>query len=731
MFAHVAPIARRSAVTARLVRATALVRAATLVRATALPLLAALACLLAATPLATPLATSLGAQFPTRPPAPMPLQPAQFPPFAETVLANGMRVLVVSNAKQPVLSLTLAVPGGSFYDAAGRAGTSEMVAGLLTKGAGARTAEQLSATIEGVGGSLNASAGPDFLTVSAAVLSNDRRLAFELLADAALRPTFPATEIELLRKQTLTALALAKSQPSSIAGQAFAKGLYGDHPYGRAADEASVAAITRDDLAAFHGQRMRPSQALLVIAGAIDTLEARQLAEETFGAWGGVAAGAPVTRAAPQRARTEIVLVHRAGSVQSNIIVGNTTWMATDTRGYALTLANQVVGGASDSRLFQILREQKGWTYGAYSSVARRKGLGSFSATADVRTEVTDSSLVELLAQLRRAGSTPFPADEFERQKQTLVGRFPLQVETADAVAAQVANARLLGLATDYVQTYRQRLAAVTAEQAQAAARMGMRVDGALIVVVGDATKLLDRLRAIAPVTMVDVDGKPMTSDDLAPKVVALAIDPARIAAASDSFAVLVQGQNFGYQVSSLERDGDGWVYKERSQLATVIQQATEVRFGADLVMRGTVQTGKFQGADLRLAVRYADGKASGEGVTPGAQGLQPVNYSGIEVPPGTIDDNVIQGLLPFFQWGPSVKVNVSILASGKGTVRMNTYQVTGEETITVPFGTVETYRVSFTGGDAPGTYWIEKAAPHRVMKFGPVGQPVEFARVR
>lgn len=671
------------------------------------------------------------AQFPSNPPAPMPLQPAQFPPFAETVLANGMRVLVVSNAKQPVLSLTLAVPGGSFYDAAGKSGTAEMVAGLLTKGAGTRSAEQISATIEGVGGSLSASSGPDFMTVSAAVLSNDRRLAFELLADAALRPTFPASEIDLLRKQTLSALALAKAQPASIAGRAFAKGLYGEHPYGRSADEASVAAITREDLAAFHTQRMRPNQALLVIAGAIDTVEARQLAEETFGAWGGVAAGAPVTRAAPQRARTEILLVHRPGSVQSNIIVGNTTWMATDTRGYALTLANQVLGGASDSRLFQILREQKGWTYGAYSSVARRKGLGTFSATAEVRTEVTDSALVELLAQLRRVGGTPLPADEFERQKQTLVGRFPLQVETADAVAAQVANARLLGLATDYVQTYRQRLAAVTAEQAQAAARMGMRAEGALIVVVGDASKIGERLRAIAPVTMVDVDGKPMGTEDLVARTVSLDLDRARMAAASDSFAVLVQGQNFGYQVSSLERDGDGWVYRERSQLATVIQQTTEVRFGADLAMRSVTQSGRYQGAELKLDIRYANGRVRGEGVTPGAAGMQPVNYTDVEVPAGTIDDNAVQGLLPFFKWAPGVTVNVSVFASGKGVVGVSTYQVMGEETITIPLGTVETYRVSFTGGEAPGTFWIEKAPAHRVMKFGPVGQPVEFARVR
>ena len=676
-------------------------------------------------------ATPALAQFPTRPPTPLPLGAAQFPPFAETVLANGMRVVVVSNNKQPVVSLTLAVPGGAFYDAPGKSGEAEMVAGLLTKGAGSRTADQISATIEGVGGSLSASASSDFMTVSTAVLSNDRQLAFELLADAALRPSFPATEVELLRKQTLSGLALSKSQPDAIASKAFAKGLFGEHPYGRSADEASVGSLTREDLVAFHQQRMRPNQALLVIAGAIDTIEARQLAEQAFGAWGGVSAGAPATRPAPQRARTEILLVHRPGSVQSNIVAGNTTWLATDARGYALALANQMLGGASDSRLFQILREQKGWTYGAYSSVNKRRAMGSFTATAEVRTEVTDSALVELLAQMRRMGAEPIPVEEFERQKQTLVGRFPLQIETADAVAAQVANARLLGLATDYVQTYRQRLAAVTPEQAQAAGRMGIRADAALVVVVGDAARIADKLRAIAPLAMVDVDGKPLAATDLEVKATALDLDLARMAVTSDSFAVMVQGQPFGYQVASLDRDGDGWVYRERSQLATVVQQNTEVRFGADLTMRAVTQTGRFQGQEMRLNVMYTNGKATGDGVTPGAQGMQPVKYEGVVVPAGAVDDNVVQALLPYLKWAPGASFTVAVFTSGKGVVQQLTYKVSGEETLTLAIGAVETYKVSFSGGDAPGTFWIEKAAAHRVMKFGPAGQPVEFVRVR
>ena len=676
-------------------------------------------------------ALPLAAQFPAQPPEPMPLEPAQFPPFAETILANGLRVIVVSSTKQPVVSLTLAMPGGSFYDPAGRSGVAEMMAGLLTKGAGNRTAEEVAAAIEGVGGSLAASAGGDFLTLSTAVLSGDRRLAFDLLSDAALRPTFPATELELLRKQSLSGLALERSQPASIASRAFAKGIFGEHPYGRSTDEASVGAITRADLVAFHGQRVRPNQALLVVAGAIDTLEARELATAAFGAWGGVAAGVPATRAAPQRMRSEILLVHRPGSVQSNLVVGNTTWTATDARGYALTLANQVLGGASDSRLFQILREEKGWTYGAYSGAARRRALGSFTATAEVRTEVTDSALVELLSQMRRMSAEPLPVEEFERQKQTLVGRFPLEIETAAQVASQVAGARLLGLATDYVQTYRQRLAAVTPEQARAAARQGIRADAAYIVVVGDATKLGDLLKPIAPVTVVDIDGKALAPDELVIKGSALDLDLARLAPASDSFTVMVQGQPFGYQVTALTREGDGWAYRERSQLATVVQQQTEVRFGADLVMRSTTQSGRFQGQEMKLDVRYAEGAASGEGVTPGAQGMQPVKYEKVATPLGTLDDNVVQGLLPYFRWTPTASFSVSVFASGKGVVEPRTYKVTGEEVVTLPTGDVKTYKVAVTGGEQPGTYWIESAPSHRLIKFGPANAPIEFVRAR
>jgi zinc protease len=675
----------------------------------------------------------LTAQYPTKPPAAMPIQPAQFPPFAEATLPNGLRLLVVTNRKQPVLSLTLSIPAGGVYDPATRVGLSEMMAGLLTKGAGSRSADQIAAAIEGVGGSIGASAGSDYMTVNASVLAADKQLAFDLLADVVMRPTFPETEVELLRKQTLSSLALAKSQPASIASRFFAKGLYGEHPYGRSADEASVGAITRDELVAFHGQRVRPGQALLVIAGAIDAAEARQMTEAAFGAWGGATVAAVAPRPAPQRMKSEILLVHRPGSVQANLVVGNTTWPPTDTRGYALTLANQVLGGAADARLFSILREEKGWTYGAYSEVSRRKQLGSFTATAEVRNAVADSALTELLAQMRKMGTTPVPTAEFEQQKQALVGQFPLTIETADAVASQVANARLLGLPTDYVQTYRQRLAAVTPAQAMAAAKAAIRADAAYIVVVGDAVVLGPKLTGIAPVAIVDVEGKPLTAADLEVKTGKLAIDPARLVPAADSFAILVQGNEFGFQTTQLAREGDGWVYTERAQIASFVQQNAEVRFGADLALRGLQQSGQIQGQPVKLSVTVANGKASGEGNTPGPQGMTPVKYADVAIPAGIVEESLASVIMPLFTWGPKAKHTFAVFEASEGTVQSRTLEVVGEGTVTLRSGgdPIAAYQVQSTGGQAPGTFWIEKAAPHRVLKFGPVGQPLEFVRVK
>jgi zinc protease len=243
--------------------------------------------------LATLIAAPVSAQYPASPPPAAAISPARFPPFQEALLPNGVRIVLVENHSQPVLSLTLTMPAGGVYDPPGKEGLANLVAQLLTKGAGSRSAEDFAATIEGVGGTGNAGAGRDCVSIEADVLSPQAELAFELVADAVMRPTFPPSELELIQTQTLSALQLELSQPDALASRFFAQHVYGRHPYARRPSEASTRAITREDVVQFQRGRLRPGGALMVLAGDITLARARTLASRAFQGWTGRATPAP------------------------------------------------------------------------------------------------------------------------------------------------------------------------------------------------------------------------------------------------------------------------------------------------------------------------------------------------------------------------------------------------------------------------------------------------------
>ena len=688
--------------------------------------------LLAAGALLAPLALPLPAQgFPKTPPAPMPLAPAQFPPFQEAVLPNGMRLLVVENRKQPIIAVSLSFTAGAVTEPAAKAGLAGMVAGLLNKGAGARNAEQFADAIEGVGGGFAASAGDDFLQLYVNTLSRNAPLAFELLADAAIRPAFPAQEVELLRTQTLSGLQLEKSQPAAIAGRTFRQALYGAHPYGRSATEATVKAITRADVVAFHTARLRPQGALLVVAGDLSLAQARALATKAFAGW----TGAPATLAAlppvPARTQAELILVHRPGSVQSNVLIGNTTRGPADPLRYAATVANEALGGGSEGRFFRILREEKGWTYGSYSELQTRRGAGAFSASGEFRTAVTDSAVTVMLQQIRALRDAVLPAQEFADRKGALTGRFPLQVETAEQVANRVATARLLGLPADYVQTYRQKLAAVTAAEARTAAAAAFRPDQGVIVVVGDGQTLWPKLQGLArSARLVDVDGKAMDPADLTPKASTLALPWEQLVARADSFQVRLQGNPFGFVSTRLERTAEGWRYTDQTVLGPVINQKTVVTFSATGAMQAVTQEGTAQGQKLATTLAYANGKVTGKATTPGPQGAKESAVNA-DVPAGALDDNVVQALLPLMPLAAGAKVPITVFQGGKGSASTWTVRVEGEESVTVPAGTFPAYKVALDGAEQPLAFYVSTAAPRRLLKIAFVGAPVEIVLVK
>jgi predicted Zn-dependent peptidase len=680
------------------------------------------------------LAASVGAagaqEFPKTPPAPGAIEPAQFPPFQEVTLRNGVRLIVIERRDLPVLSISLSLPAGSFYDPAGKSGLADMVAGLLTKGAGARSANEIAEAIESVGGSINAGAGADFLTIRADVLAPNAELAFGLVGDVAVRPTFPAEEVDLLRQQTLSALQLERSNAGALAARFFAHGLYGEHPYGIRPTETTVRAITRDDLLAFQNARIKPRDALMVVAGDISLADARRQAEKALAGWTGAPAAAGAAATPPMRETTELLIVHRPGSVQSNIVVGNTTFLPTDPIYYAANMATRVLGGGADARLFMILREQKSWTYGAYAGLQRRKGLGAFQATAEVRTEVTDSALVELLTQLRRIGGEIVPAEELANARSAAVGSFPLTIETTNQIAGAVSTAKLLGLPDDYLRMYRTRLAAVTAQQLQDAATRVIRPDAALIVVVGDATRIYDRIKDIAPTRIVDVEGKPIEPSALTVAAEALPFDASKLAARTDSFTIMVQGNPFGYQKSTLTKTDDGFLFVEEAQIGPIMSQKTEVTLSGTGETRKVTQAGKVQGQDMKIDVTVVDGRATGSATTPGPQGMKSVTVD-TEVPGGIIDDNGLTALIPALPWSGTSSWSFPVLASGDGTVKTYTLKVTGTESVTVPAGTFESFVVTMSGGQQPVTLYVTTEAPHRVVKMTVAGAPIEMVRAK
>ncbi len=683
-------------------------------------------CRLAA--LAVP-ATLRAQEYPKTPPAPAALVPAPFPPFREAVLANGLRVLVVESHKQPIVSLSLSFPAGSIRDPNGKEGLADMVAGLLTKGTGSRSAEQVAEAIESAGGSLSASAGPDFLAVDATVLTPSLPLAFELMGDALLRPAFPDKELELLRTQTLSGLQVALTQPDEIADRAFRRALYGPQPYGRSASPASVRAISRADVVAFQQARLRPGGALLVVAGDVKPAEIQAMAARTFARWTGAAPQSPPAVAPAPRARTELILVHRPGSVQSNILAGNLSFLPNDPRIYSAAVVDQVLGGGAMSRLFMILREQKSWTYGAYARYARRKGIGFFEASTEVRTEVTDSALRELVHQLERIRTETIAGEELEAGKGALTGRYPLSIETADQVASAVATARLYGLPADYVQSYRVKIGAVTAAQAQSTARTTIAPDHMVIVVVGDGAKIYAKIKDVAPVTLVDVEGKPLSAEDLAPRTAALELDLATLVPRRDSFTISFQGNAIGWQRGVLEQTPAGFRYTEDTRLAAFVNQTTVLELDKSGAMRSLKQTGKVQGQDVAIDVSYEGGRARGAAKTPGPDRQIKTVTLDTTFAAGTLDDNAVQALLPALHWAPGAKWTMSVFSAGQGELKPWTLSVTGTEPVKLGARSVDAYRAELSGGTSPLQLWVSTTAPYQLLKVALVGQPVEFLR--
>jgi hypothetical protein len=206
-------------------------------------------------------------------------------------------------------------------------------------------------------------------------------------------------------------------------------------------------------------------------------------------------------------------------------------------------------------------------------------------------------------------------------------------------------------------------------------------------------------------------------------------VDVSKLAARTDSFTILVQGNPFGYQKSTLTKSANGWVYADETQIGPIVNQKTEVTFSGTGETRKVVQSGKVQGQDTKVDVTVADGRATGSATTPASQ-MKSVTVD-TDVPPGIIDDNGLTALIPALPWSADASWSFPVLSSGDGTVKTYSLKVTGTESVEVPAGTFETYKVLMSGGQQPITMYISTAAPHQLVKLTIVGAPIEVVRAK
>lgn len=433
-------------------------------------------------------------------------------------LSNGLPVLFVEKPGVPLAQINLLVRAGAVNDPEGKEGLAAFVADMMDEGAGDYSALELADAVDFLGIDLRTGASLHDLQVQLHTPVSKLDEALALMADVALRPTFPQEDLDRLRDRQLTAFEQRRDEARSVAGVVVDRTLFGeDHPYGRPpeGEPAAVASFTQGDLAAFHDAAVRPERAALVVVGAVTPEEIRPRLEALFGApWaaGGDLPEAAVPEPAQVASRT-VTLVDKPGAAQSVVRIGRIGAARSTPDYYALEVLNTILGGSFTSRLNQNLRETHGYTYGAGSSFAFRPVAGPFLAYADVQTAVTGPALAEFFNELEGIGEA-IPAEELAKARDYLALSFPSPFQTVRGTAAMVGDLFLSDLPADTYARYTERVQAVSAADLARVARQYVDPERVAVIVVGDRETIEADVRALdlGPVetlTIEDVLGTP------------------------------------------------------------------------------------------------------------------------------------------------------------------------------------------------------------------------------
>jgi zinc protease len=443
--------------------------------------------------------------------------PLSLPPLTRTTLANGLKVVLAERHDAPVVQLYLIVDAGHAADSLAKPGTANLALAMITNGTKTRNALQISARAEELGALLGAGSTLDTSYITLNAVTSRLPESLELFSDVLLNPTFPESDLTLLKAQTRATIQQQKSQPRGIASRLFPRLVYGEghaysNPFSGVGTEESVSSMTTDELRAFYRRWVRPDNATLLIVGDTTLEHVHPLLEQRLAAWH--APSEPLARkqlgTIPPQAQPRVFLVNRTGSEQSLVMAVELSPPRSAPDNVALETVNTILGGSFISRINMNLREDKHWSYGAGSSLIDAKGQRPFVASALVQTDKTAESMLEMQKELRDlVGARQATPEEIRFAKDTLVRALPGRNETTGEVAGSYADILTYGLSDDYLNKFVGEVQSLTPAQLQAAAAELVHPEALTWIIVGDLAVIEPSVRKLSPgeVKVLDTEG--------------------------------------------------------------------------------------------------------------------------------------------------------------------------------------------------------------------------------
>jgi zinc protease len=511
--------------------------------------------------------------------------PAPTITFADPViykLPNGITVLIVENHKLPKVTASYSIDAGPITEGS-KAGVLTIMGGMLNEGTTTKTKAQFDEAVDLLGADVGVSSDGG----STSALTRYFDDAFLLMADALRHPAFPQASFEKLKSQSVTGLKSMERSAPAISGRVVNAISYGiNNPMGEFTTEKSITGLTLADVKAAYSKYITPSRGYLTFVGDIKPEAAKALAVKAFGDWKGSTLTLPVVAKATNPSKTEIDVIDLPSAVQSEITVTNLIDLPLSSPDYhAVLLANELLGGGSDAKLFRNLREKHAFTYGAYSSAGSGRFQARFSATAAVRNEKVDSAVVEFLKEINVMRNEKISAEDLQNAKNLYNGSFALGLENPARMAAFASNILINNLPKDFYRTYLQKINAVTPEDILRVSKKYFGHDNARVVVVGKQETVLPGLSKLGyPVKLYDNYAKPVT----APAISAAAAAPKKSAAEVISkYITAIGGEAELKKVTSIEQIADFEVQGQK--LAANIKQLAPNLESNEISMNGTV----------------------------------------------------------------------------------------------------------------------------------------------